>query len=427
MKNLINIQKEIARYSVEDVENFIKSNDCFYVLGTGFETRRIVKQLLYNGKKVLGIVSLDKDRDFDFSDIEVFDIEDCLQKKAPILLASLQEVDSLNWELEASNIIRNKFRLKLFGDYVPLMGFFMDMEHKDRFRLLLGKNFNDYYVNNLNKFKKTLLFIDDSYSKDIFIKVLNYKINSYDHYNLDLTFLPVTKNKELYWRQIENKIKNIFYNIIKNKRLLNMFASNLSRRLYEYNDIVTLKGKKVIFDIGAYNGDTAIMFSFLAKEATIFAFEPVSDIFCELKENTRYFNNIIPIKCGIWSRTEKKYIKKSIRSNYIGVGSFISEEGDEIIHVTSIDDFVESNSLRGVDYIKIDIEGAEIEALKGAKKTIEKFKPDLAICIYHKVSHMWEIPLWIKDNFPFYKIYIDHKNVSIGDTICYATIHPNII
>ena len=69
----------------------------------------------------------------------------------------------------------------------------------------------------------------------------------------------------------------------------------------------------------------------------------------------------------------------------------------------------------------MDIEGAEIEALNGAREVIQEFKPDLAIAIYHKASHLWEIPMLIQAMSTDYKIYLDHKYATTSETVCFAT------
>ena len=68
----------------------------------------------------------------------------------------------------------------------------------------------------------------------------------------------------------------------------------------------------------------------------------------------------------------------------------------------------------------MDIEGAEMKAIKGAEASIKKYKPKLAICIYHKPLDIVEIPLLLKEIVPEYKIFIRHYGDGPFDTICYA-------
>lgn len=76
-----------------------------------------------------------------------------------------------------------------------------------------------------------------------------------------------------------------------------------------------------------------------------------------------------------------------------------------------------------VTFIKMDIEGAEQSALRGAEQIIRAQRPALAICLYHKVEDMLEIPVWIKKLVPEYKIYIRHYSNEVYDTVCYAVIN----
>lgn len=98
--------------------------------------------------------------------------------------------------------------------------------------------------------------------------------------------------------------------------------------------------------------------------------------------------------------------------------SHISDEGDSSIEVMSIDEAI--NGKEKVTLIKMDVEGAELESLKGAKNTILKDKPKLAICIYHKAQDMIDLPVYIKSLVPEYKLYIRHHSNGEGETVLYA-------
>jgi hypothetical protein len=79
-------------------------------------------------------------------------------------------------------------------------------------------------------------------------------------------------------------------------------------------------------------------------------------------------------------------------------------------------------ALRGdsVSFIKIDIEGAEPQALQGARGIIATQKPTLAVCVYHHFSHLWQIPLFIHDLLPDHRIFLRHHTRLEYETVCYA-------
>ncbi len=107
----------------------------------------------------------------------------------------------------------------------------------------------------------------------------------------------------------------------------------------------------------------------------------------------------------------------------ISTSSRFSEIGEESVNVTSID-AIKQGELKEevVTFIKMDIEGAELEALKGAKQTITRDKPDLAICIYHKDEDIVEIPKYILELNPRYELFLRHYDVTAYETILYAVM-----
>ena len=69
----------------------------------------------------------------------------------------------------------------------------------------------------------------------------------------------------------------------------------------------------------------------------------------------------------------------------------------------------------------MDIEGAELDALEGAKITIQKHHPKLAVCIYHKWEHHWDIPIFVHDLCPEYRMYLK-KSQPYGETVLFAVL-----
>ncbi len=91
------------------------------------------------------------------------------------------------------------------------------------------------------------------------------------------------------------------------------------------------------------------------------------------------------------------------------------------LDVMTIDDAVEEE----ISFIKMDIEGSEQAALRGANRHIVSSYPRLAVCIYHGISDLWEIPLLIRDLFPEYNRYsLCHHDRSTSETVLYVYRAP---
>jgi hypothetical protein len=120
------------------------------------------------------------------------------------------------------------------------------------------------------------------------------------------------------------------------------------------------------------------------------------------------------INKGLWSEAT------TLRFNDTNSGnSRVDDSGKDKIDVCTIDKSVDTDR---VTFIKLDIEGAELEALKGAKETILRNKPRLAICVYHKPEDILEIPLYLQEIMPEYKFYLRHDTIGINGTVLYAVV-----
>lgn len=161
------------------------------------------------------------------------------------------------------------------------------------------------------------------------------------------------------------------------------------------------KASDVIADCGAcsskHGGEFATSFAKLSSKGHVYAFEPVKEIYQQLLEDTKSFHNITILNAAVWSSNTLLHICSD------GMTSKVSETGD-LTHALSIDSYFGGEK---VDFIKMDIEGAEIEALYGAEKTIRKHKPTLAICAYHKPDDVHRIVKALKTFYPGYKLWIE--------------------
>jgi len=184
-------------------------------------------------------------------------------------------------------------------------------------------------------------------------------------------------------------------------------------------DVVRLRDDEHFVDVGAFDGDTVR--DFLSRTHSQFgkihALELNQDNFQLLQKFGRQqpsADRIHLLNRGAWD--EEKTVHFSIGKSQSTIG-----DGEGTGTVAPLDDI-----LRGerVTFLKMDIEGAEPQALRGAASLIREQKPTLAICVYHHFSHLWEIPLFIKELVPEYQLYLRHHTNLEYETVCYAQIPP---
>lgn len=145
---------------------------------------------------------------------------------------------------------------------------------------------------------------------------------------------------------------------------------------------------KDIIDAGAYVGDSSLVLSKLTNKK-VYAFEPVKATFESMKKvlELNKTNNIIPVNLGLGSSITQLPLtsEKSMGASFLQ-----KTNNDTLTEITTLDNFVEQNDIN-VGLIKVDIEGFEQQLLKGAYKTICKYKPTLLISIYHNHNDFFEI------------------------------------
>jgi FkbM family methyltransferase len=176
---------------------------------------------------------------------------------------------------------------------------------------------------------------------------------------------------------------------------------------YGYHDAafdVTVKRGDVVIDAGAWIGDFSALAA--AYGAHTYAFEPVKSSFDMLTETCRLNENMIhAVRLGLGSREHETAIFFNNDAGNKGGASITRGCGtSEIIKITTLDKFAETEHLEKIDFIKADIEGAERDMLVGARNVLKEFSPKLAICSYHLIDDPKTLKYIILDANPKYKI-----------------------
>jgi FkbM family methyltransferase len=172
-----------------------------------------------------------------------------------------------------------------------------------------------------------------------------------------------------------------------------------------------------LVDGGAFDGDSVR--SFLdenLKIEAVAAFEPDPVNFRRLcqftSQHREAIGSTVLFPCGLGDQT-------AMHSFAAGNGgaSSLTGDGNSLIQVVSIDDVIPSFA---PTLIKLDIEGAEAAALKGAARTIRSCKPNLAVCVYHSPDHLWTVPLLMHKLLPAHKLALRYHQFNGFDAVAYA-------
>ncbi len=191
---------------------------------------------------------------------------------------------------------------------------------------------------------------------------------------------------------------------------------------YLPDELFRLAGNEVFVDCGAFDGDT--LRDFLSARGTEFEryfaiepdpvnFEKIAGVLDSRDPGVR--DKITPLCLALSSGSG------TLRFDASGTAqSSLSASGGVAVRAARIDELFEHSR---PTYIKMDIEGAEEEALRGAEKTIRNSTPVLAISVYHRFDDLWKLPMLIRSFSESYRFHLRPHADAFWDLVCYAV--PN--
>lgn len=190
---------------------------------------------------------------------------------------------------------------------------------------------------------------------------------------------------------------------------------------YFTKGVLAFSDNEIVVDAGAYTGDTLEAYLTLAALSfkKYYAFEPDNENYEKLLQlvKKKEIDNVKLHKSGLGERKEERIFEEK------AIGSRVVEKSEENkfscrIQIESIDE-----AAPDATFIKADVEGMEMELLSGARQTILRNKPKLAICVYHRAEDIFSIPLLLKEWVPEYKIYFRQHDLNQPyEMVCYALI-----
>lgn len=196
--------------------------------------------------------------------------------------------------------------------------------------------------------------------------------------------------------------------------------ATLEHQLKQYleESIMEYKDGEIFVDGGGYDFESSERLMNICDVKKVYVFEP------DVQNLEKVKLNVERLKCkdkveiynlGLWDESTSLYFNASG-----DMMSKVCRDGNEEnkIEVAALDSVIKGK----VTFIKMDIEGSEMKALQGARNLIQTYKPKLAISIYHKWEDLVDIPAYIHELVPEYKLFIRHYFYSPAETVLYATI-----
>ena len=366
---MINISDFGPKRSLKDLFSF----DKFVLFGAGESSNEVFNYLFSKGKKIVAF--FDNNTDLigkKRNNISIYSSEDIykyIKKDVAFVITS-----SYQYEIATQLINTNGVKLTNVFPYVTEM---------------FSEQYNPSFIKkNESHIKNLIKNMADPESKDYLVRLMAFR------WTMDPRFL-----------RPNNNIKS-FYN---------------------YN-IKSLKVQKddVVVDCGAYIGDTAELYlKQIDGKCKIYAIEAFPSNFDILKKwifDKKVGKKVIPVQIAVGSKEGVIHFSYDSSSKDPRATMTAKKKNDSTeIKVTTIDNLFTKIYPSKVDFIKMDIEGAEKDAILGGKNIIKKYKPNLVVASYHKPSHVWELPELLLKLNKNYSIYAGHHPKCIYEVEYYLT------
>lgn len=286
--------------------------------------------------------------------------------------------------------------------------------------------------------------LQDEESRQLLIQVMAYRILGHRKVKLPLNTLGYWQKLDaleskadtsdpidlgfLGWKLDRYHLEEEGYPIKVYARAPSVFAQLLLQqyRCITTDHVIEVKAGDTVIDAGGCYGDTALYFAHKAGQTgQVFSFEFMPD-------NIKVFNRNLALNPALastvkivpnplWSISGQKLFVEGFGPAAHVAPVSNNPEATQVETLT-IDKLIEREMVTSVGFIKMDIEGAELEALKGAEATIRQYRPKLAVSVYHNLEDFWVIPGWIDALGLNYRFYLRHFTVHAEETILFAEV-----
>jgi len=330
----------------------------------------------------------------------------------------------------------------------------LENDYKDNYDTLRFSEAEKIFVNrkrafqfvfsHVYEFAAAYNLLDDVYSRNLFVDLMAFRMLGHRKVKLPLAF---TNYKELISKldMLADKSDWIEAGMFDWKLyFMDLYPIDIPVKMYysgagilidfilKQYECITESGKRIgvkpgdnVIDAGACWGDTALFFANLAGEkGRVFSFEfmekNVEILNTNLGLNPALKSRITMLNRAVWNVSDEKLF---FLENGPGtrVNNEITKAGAKPVYTASIDDVAKEYNVPVINFIKMDIEGSELKALEGARETIIRDKPQMAISVYHNFEDFYTIINYINNLNLGYKFYLRHFTIYHEETVLYAT------
>jgi FkbM family methyltransferase len=323
-------------------------------------------------------------------------------------------------------------------NYAPERYSFDGVDRSQLFDVARHVRYMDWFMTHADKLFDAYCKLEDEESRNLYVNIIRYKLAGHLHVRIDAI---ANRSKEEAKRFKEQFVgvpsalvsAGMFGNLVHYDRewegtrytvdtLRDALVSTLIWRQYYFERhgvrIAPERGDFLI-DGGACTGDTTAVFAHtVGPQGRIYAFDPVSNHLEILRENFSRpgFENVTLFPYGLSDRSVEAppVVLKAYDPGW--------RVTDAAVPLARVDDLVMRGFIEKVDFIKLDVEGSEMATLRGATASIHRFRPKLAISIYHKPDDFYEIIEYVAGLGLGYRLFLDHHTIWDEETVLYATV-----
>jgi FkbM family methyltransferase len=293
-----------------------------------------------------------------------------------------------------------------------------------------------FLLKHVDEFYRARLLLADDASKILFDQLILFRLLG--HLHVSLPFNSSENRAKLTtaerWRVEDTKDTGLFgplsiflvpgidHDIRVKGWKENMTWTFIYRQYYFEREGVDIKpsaGDNVV-DAGGCFGDTALGFAdSVGENGHVYVFDPLPK-HCAIMREQLEMNPALAPRISIFPLGLANFINQvssPVGLNVIDPGARITAAE---VPITTIDDIAARERWSRIDFVKMDIEGSELSALRGAEKSLRRWRPDLALSLYHRPEDFFAIPLWLDALGCGYRFFLEHYSIHHEETVLYA-------